>query len=148
MNSAESTHRPFPECPPCASLTAEVRSLLLLIHQHRVSATLYWTQGKCMELAFTHLVSQSCSHSSNPGPCISPNTFFSSNIFLVQYNFFFFATTTIKHNVCACAQSCLTLCNPTDCSPPSSSAHGIPQARILGWVAISSSRGASTITKE
>ena len=29
------------------------------------------------------------------------------------------------------AQSCLTLCNPTDCSPPGSSAHGILQARIL-----------------
>ena len=29
------------------------------------------------------------------------------------------------------AQSCLTLCNPMDCSPPSSSVHGILQARIL-----------------
>ena len=28
-------------------------------------------------------------------------------------------------------QSCLTLCNPIDCSPPDSSAHGILQARIL-----------------
>ena len=35
------------------------------------------------------------------------------------------------------AQSCLTLCNPMDCSPPDSSAHGILQARILEWVAIS-----------
>ena len=38
------------------------------------------------------------------------------------------------------AQSCLTLRNPVDCSPPVSSAHGIFQARILEWVAISSSR--------
>ena len=37
--------------------------------------------------------------------------------------------------------SCLTLCNPMDCSPPGSSVHGILQARILEWVAISSSRG-------
>ena len=36
-----------------------------------------------------------------------------------------------------------TLCNPKDCSPPGSSVHGIPQARILEWVAISSSRGSS-----
>ena len=43
----------------------------------------------------------------------------------------------------AVAQSCLTLCNPMDCSPPGSSARGIFQARILGWVAISSSRGSS-----
>ena len=34
------------------------------------------------------------------------------------------------------AQSCLTLCNPMDCSPSSSSIHGIFQARVLEWVAI------------
>ena len=34
------------------------------------------------------------------------------------------------------AQSCLTLCDPVDCSPPGSSVHGILQARILEWVAI------------
>ena len=32
-------------------------------------------------------------------------------------------------------QLCLTLCNPMDCSLPSSSVHGILQARILEWVA-------------
>ena len=37
-------------------------------------------------------------------------------------------------------QSCLTLCNPVDCSLPDSSVHGILQARILEWVAISFSR--------
>ena len=41
------------------------------------------------------------------------------------------------------AQSCPTLCNPVDCSPPGSSVHGILQARILGWVAIPFSRGSS-----
>ena len=40
-------------------------------------------------------------------------------------------------------QSYLTLCNPMDCSPPGSSVHGVSQARILEWVAISSSRGSS-----
>ena len=34
-------------------------------------------------------------------------------------------------------QSCPTLCNPMDYSPPGSSAHEIFQARILEWVAIS-----------
>ena len=34
-----------------------------------------------------------------------------------------------------------TVCNPMDCSPPSSSVHGISQARILEWAAISLSRG-------
>ena len=40
-------------------------------------------------------------------------------------------------------QSCLTLCDPMDYGPPGSSVHGILQARILVWVAISSSRGSS-----
>ena len=38
----------------------------------------------------------------------------------------------------ACAkslQTCMTLCNPVDCSPPGSCVHGILQARILEWVA-------------
>ena len=42
--------------------------------------------------------------------------------------------------MCSVAQSCLTLCDPMDCSLPGSSVHGISQARILEWVAISSSR--------
>ena len=41
------------------------------------------------------------------------------------------------------AQSCPTLCDPTDCPPPGFSVHGIFQARILEWVAISYSRGSS-----
>ena len=41
------------------------------------------------------------------------------------------------------AQSCLTLCNPMDCSLPGSSVCGIFQARILEWVAIAFSRRSS-----
>ena len=47
---------------------------------------------------------------------------------------------------CVCAQSlqsCPTLCDPMDCSPPGSSVHGILQSRILEWVATPSSRGSS-----
>ena len=40
-------------------------------------------------------------------------------------------------------QSCLTLCDPTDCNPPGSSVRGILQARILQWVVIPFSRGSS-----
>ena len=45
-------------------------------------------------------------------------------------------------NCCCClvTKSCLTLCDPRNCSPSNSSVHGIFQARILEWVAISSSR--------
>ena len=48
--------------------------------------------------------------------------------------------------VCVCVlvtQSCPTLCDPMDCSPPSSSVHGIFQARILERVTIAFSRGSS-----
>ena len=38
-------------------------------------------------------------------------------------------------------QSCLTLCDYMDCSPPGSSVHGILQARKLKWVAIPFSKG-------
>ena len=48
-----------------------------------------------------------------------------------------------KQCMCLVTQSCLTLCNPLDCSPPGSSVHGIFQARTLEWVAISSARGSS-----
>ena len=41
------------------------------------------------------------------------------------------------------AQSCLTLCDPMDCSLPGSFLHGIFQARVLEWVAISFSRRSS-----
>ena len=53
---------------------------------------------------------------------------------------------TYIYITCACcvfSQSCLTFCNPMDCSPPRSSVHGILQARILEQVVISSSRGLS-----
>ena len=49
-------------------------------------------------------------------------------------------------HICTCVellQSCLILCNPTDCGWPGSSVHGILQERILEWVAMLSSRGSS-----
>ena len=49
----------------------------------------------------------------------------------------------LSQSVCACVFSHIWLCNPKDCSPPGSSVHGILQARILEWVAISSSSGSS-----
>ena len=40
-------------------------------------------------------------------------------------------------------QSCLSLCDPMDCSPSGSSVHGLLQTRILEWGAMPSSRGSS-----
>ena len=54
-----------------------------------------------------------------------------------------------QYIICVCtseseaAQSCPTLCDPVDYSPPGSSIHGILQARMLKWVAIFFSRGSS-----
>ena len=46
-------------------------------------------------------------------------------------------------SVYSVTKSCLTFCDPMDCSPPSSSVHGISQARIREWSAISSFRKSS-----
>ena len=54
---------------------------------------------------------------------------------LINSNYFY------VYCCCLVAQSCPTLCNPMDCSPPGSSVHGISQAGILEWIAISFSRG-------
>ena len=49
--------------------------------------------------------------------------------------------------ICVCMSSCSflfeTLCDPMNCSPPSSSVHGVFQTRIVGWVAIFYSKGSA-----
>ena len=54
-----------------------------------------------------------------------------------------FSTLEFKAVCVLVAQSCLTLSDSTDCSLPSSSVHGILQARILEWIAIPFSGGSS-----
>ena len=66
--------------------------------------------------------------------------------YVIHFCFFRPFPSFIIFKVCAplrakSLQSCLTLCDPKDCSPPGSSVHGILQARILQWVAMPSSRG-------
>ena len=48
-----------------------------------------------------------------------------------------------REHPCSVTQLHPTLSNPMDCGPPGSSVHRLLQARILEWVAISSSRGSS-----
>ena len=59
------------------------------------------------------------------------------------YIFWVLTNSTLEVKWSEVAQSCPTLCDPMDCSPPGSSVHGILQARVLEWVAISFSRGSS-----
>ena len=62
----------------------------------------------------------------------------------IMYNVHFcLSILYMKESESEVSQSCLTLCDPVDCSPPGSSVHGILQARILEWVAISFSRASS-----
>ena len=54
---------------------------------------------------------------------------------------------SLIRELCVCAQSCPTLCDFMNCSPPGVSVHGIFQASILEWVAISFSRGSFWLTQ-
>ena len=63
--------------------------------------------------------------------CFSPKV--SAFFFFSIYDYF-------NAKLSVVAQSCPTLCDPMDYSPPGSTVHGILQARILEWVAISFSR--------
>ena len=60
-----------------------------------------------------------------------------------RHSQFYHISRPCMHAACLVTQLCLTLCDPQDSSPPGSSVHGISQARILEWVAISFSRGSS-----
>ena len=62
-------------------------------------------------------------------------------LYILYIYFFFNLGAHPMAYVPACVFSRVRLCNPMDYSPPGSSVHGIFQARILEWVAISSCRG-------
>ena len=71
----------------------------------------------------------------NMPPCFYP--FF----WIFHYSQFWNIGNKIGGGVCVLvAQSCPTLCNPIDSSPPGSPVHGILQARTLEWVTISFSK--------
>ena len=64
-------------------------------------------------------------------------------MYIHTYKFYIYTYYLYKYIhvfMCLCVlvtQSCLTFCDPMDCSPPGSSVHSILQAGILEWVAIS-----------
>ena len=62
-------------------------------------------------------------------------------------NFLIRDDTILASCSCLVTQSCPTLGDPTDCSPPGSSVHWILQARILEWVAVPSSREGIFLTQ-
>ena len=63
---------------------------------------------------------------------------------MILRNCFKFSNSAVKGSEpLLVSQSCLTFCDPLDCSPPGSSLHGMLQARVLEQVAIPFSRGSS-----
>ena len=96
-----------------------------------------YTVHRILQARILEWVATSCSRSSQPRKwtrvsCIAGRFFTNWAIIMGEAKY-----------VCMGAQSCLTLCDPMDCSPPVSSVHGILQTRILKWVAISHFRGSS-----
>ena len=105
---------------------------------------------QCMKVKSESEVAQSCPSLSDPMDCSPPGSathgiFQARALERVATAFYLWEhySQRINHLSCVCAQLCPTPCDPRDCSPPGSSVQGILQARILGWSAISSSRGSS-----
>ena len=101
------------------------------------------------ELTQQHRATPEAPGTFSPYLDIHPKIFFVSLHMLCMFLVVYFQISYTLFYICPCAvcaeslQSCLTLCDPMDCSLSGSSVHGILQARILEWVAMPSSRGSS-----
>ena len=84
-------------------------------------------RGESISLPF--LVSRGCLHALTHDNCLA-SAFLYPNVSLIS-------------SCWSGAKPCPILCDPIDCSLPGSSVHGISQARILEWMAISFSKGSS-----
>ena len=95
--------------------------------------------GKCL---FTTWAEISISHGKKTPPWSNPfSSFYILNRMICSSRKSVLISVLCMH--AKLLQSCLTLCDPVDHSLPGFSVHGILQARILEWVAISFSRGSS-----
>ena len=82
-------------------------------------------------------VRRALSFHSSPRPCTNPATDRVVEKACLAFPVTVYAATAKS------LQSCPTLYNPMDCSPPDSSVHGILQAKILEWIAMPSFKGSS-----
>ena len=106
-------------------------SSVLRFHVDQQWDTLTFTHSLWLHLRVTFSVS-----SGDPGDRDGNSKKKHMSSFLIWYNL----SCAV---LCLVTQSCLTLCDPMDCSPPGSPVQGVYQARILEWVAMPSSRGSS-----
>ena len=106
-------------------------SSVLRFHVDQQWDTLTFTHSLWLHLRVTFSVS-----SGDPGDRDGNSKKKHMSSFLIWYNL-------CCAVLCLVTQSCLTLCDPMDCSPPGSPVQGVYQARILEWVAMPSSRGSS-----
>ena len=113
-------------------------------HQASLSITNSWSLPKIMPIESVmpsnHLI---LCHPLRLLPSILPSIRFFSNESVLHirwpkyWSFSFSISSAAAATAAKWPQSCLTLCDPTDSSPPGSPVPGILQARILEWVAIS-----------
>ena len=101
-----------------------------------LAGRILWTEEpRVVQSMDTKIQIQLSTHIPNiPQPHLSIHVSFFYNSHFYLFCMFLLFT------ICCCylvTQLCLTLCNLTDCSPPGSSVHGISQASILEWAAIS-----------
>ena len=118
-------------------ILAKIEHICSIIY---MTVTIYcWTRGK-MEIILREgkTTSSEKTRKSTLAQSILKNT---CN-FMLYYQALLMYTCIIA-GVHLFTQSCPTLCNLMDCSPPGSSVHGILSARLLEWVARYSSRGSS-----
>ena len=79
----------------------------------------------------------------NPDDGCCPLRYWTMHFYFVCHSVWIIYLIMCVYCVCSVTSSCLTVCDPMDYSPLGSSIHGIFQAWILEWVAISSFRGSS-----
>ena len=99
---------------------------------------------QCMKVKSESEVTQSCPTLSDPMDCSLPGSsihgIFQARVLewvAIAFSVIFPAAAAAVAAAAKSLQSCLTLCNPKDGNPSGSPVHGILQARILEWVAIS-----------
>ena len=125
-------------------------SLHLMLHYSFTKQLLGGNWVKIIQDLLVSFLTTACKSTNNPKIFISLKSVVVRNIWsLMPFSFIedfhlncfeVFSDVYCKREI---TQSSPTLCNPVDHSPPVSSVHGILEARILEWVAISFSRESS-----